>query len=227
MRCLDRKGIRYTNRHFVRNIKSLGAVPACGTPAALMTHTCQRQAPPWKKCMPLSKKSQRKLKCPSKSLTLVRMFRVWANHPRSEQRWPPIPHPTRTVQTLRETAAAAAYLPTKRWGSRIAPAVTANVAVVVDPRLCCNISIQRDPTKDKGMISDRAVVFMGAIQYATIFELRSQYSFNFGCIEGTIVEMLFRFFICPHSSPFVIRLKKLTDHWLSIQFGAANWINNQ
>ena len=30
-----------------------------------------------------------------------------------------------------------------------------------------------------------------------------------------------------HSSPFVIRLMQLTDHWLSIQFGAANWINNQ
>ena len=30
-----------------------------------------------------------------------------------------------------------------------------------------------------------------------------------------------------HSSPFVIRLMQITDHWLSIQFGAANWINNQ
>ena len=139
--------------------------------------------------------------------------------------WPPIPHPTRTVQTLRETAAAAAYLPTKRWGSRIAPAVTANVAD--NPRLCCNISIQRDPTKNKGMISERAVVFMGAIQYATIFELRSQYSFNFGCIEGTVVEVLFRFFIRPHSSPFVICLKKPTGHWLSIQFAAPNWLYNQ
>ena len=29
------------------------------------------------------------------------------------------------------------------------------------------------------------------------------------------------------SSPFVIRLKQLTDHWLSSQFGAANWMDNQ
>ena len=43
----------------------------------------------------------------------------------------------------------------------------------------------------------------------------------------TLVEMLFHFFICPHSSPFVIRLKKPTGHWLSIQFAAPNWLDNQ
>ena len=41
------------------------------------------------------------------------------------------------------------------------------------------------------------------------------------------VEVLFNFFICPHSSPFVIRLKKQTGHWLSIQFAAPNWLDNQ
>ena len=40
----------------------------------------------------------------------------------------------------------------------------------------------------------------------------------------SIVEMLFRLFC---SSPFVILLKQLTDHWLSSPFGAANWMDNQ
>ena len=43
----------------------------------------------------------------------------------------------------------------------------------------------------------------------------------------SLVELLFRFFIRPHSSPFVIRLKQLKDHWLSSEFGAANWMDNQ
>ena len=42
-----------------------------------------------------------------------------------------------------------------------------------------------------------------------------------------IAEMLFRFFIRPHSSLFVICLKKPTDHWLPIQFSAPNWLVNQ
>ena len=48
----------------------------------------------------------------------------------------------------------------------------------------------------------------------------------------SIVEMLFRTLsslvvslFC--SSPFVIRVKQLTDHWLSSQSGAANWMDNQ
>ena len=39
--------------------------------------------------------------------------------------------------------------------------------------------------------------------------------------------MLFHFFIHPHSSPFVIRLKKPTGHWFSIHFAAPNRLNNQ
>ena len=39
--------------------------------------------------------------------------------------------------------------------------------------------------------------------------------------------MLFRFFIRPHSSPFVIRHKKPTGHWLFIQLAAPNWMDNQ
>ena len=45
--------------------------------------------------------------------------------------------------------------------------------------------------------------------------------------EYILVEMLFCFFIRPHLSQFVIRLKKPTGHWLSIQFVAPNWLDNQ
>ena len=40
-------------------------------------------------------------------------------------------------------------------------------------------------------------------------------------------EVLFRFFIRPNLSPFVICLKKPTDHWLSSQIASPNWLDNQ